>query len=362
MNIDLAPKLAEIGMLARGRAMTVHHTGIGASVVRLEDPPLVTGRGQFVGDLSFPHQLHMRVVRSPCACGVIADVDAAEAKALPGVVAVWTAADIRDLPPIEFREGPNEKLAPFRQPVLARDRVRSVGEPVAAVFAVDPYVAEDAADLVVVTIDERSPLLDAAAEPGEFAEGLQTEATVCRQGYGDIDAAFADAWHVDRPPLRRPAGDPGRDRPLRRSARCAGAARRRQGAPPQPRIARPHVRPQHRVGALLRIPCRRRVRRPRGDLSRGYPGSRRSDAARPSGKMDRRPARASDVCQPFRQQRHKVRAAFDADGHLLAIDDRFFLDQGAYIRTHDARVADMTCGILPGPYRLPHFTSPDISG
>jgi aerobic carbon-monoxide dehydrogenase large subunit len=50
-----------------------------------------------------------------------------------------------------------------------------------------------------------------------------------------------------------------------------------------------------------------------------------------------------------------VRAAFDADGHLLAIDDRFFLDQGAYIRTHGARVADMTCGILPGPYRLPHF-------
>jgi aerobic carbon-monoxide dehydrogenase large subunit len=176
--------------------MTVHHTGIGASVVRLEDPPMVTGRGQFVGDLSFPHQLHMRVIRSSCAHGVIVGVDAAEAKALPGVVAVWTAADIRDLPLIEFREGPNEKLAPFRQPVLARDRVRYVGEPVAAVFAADAYVAEDAADLVVVTIDERSPLLDAAAEPGEFAEGLRTEATVCRQGYGDMDAAFADARHV----------------------------------------------------------------------------------------------------------------------------------------------------------------------
>ncbi len=56
-----------------------------------------------------------------------------------------------------------------------------------------------------------------------------------------------------------------------------------------------------------------------------------------------------------RQQRHRIRAAVDGEGRLLGIDDDFFHDQGAYIRTHGTRVADMSCGILPGPYRLPHF-------
>src|SRR5271167_3081651 len=101
--------------------MTVKPTAwIGASVERLEDLPLVTGRGRFAGDVSFPHQLHMRIVRSSHAHGRLRAVDVAQARALPGVVAVWTADDIAQLPPIEFREGPNAKLAPFRQPVLAK--------------------------------------------------------------------------------------------------------------------------------------------------------------------------------------------------------------------------------------------------
>src|SRR5262245_36553722 len=128
---------------------------IGKSVARLEDPPLVRGRARFAGDISFPHQLHMRMVRSNHAHGRIDSIDAAAARALRGVVAVWSAADIADLPPIDFREGRIPSLEPYRQPVLATDRVRYVGEPVAAVFAEDPYVAEDAADLVVVRSEER---------------------------------------------------------------------------------------------------------------------------------------------------------------------------------------------------------------
>ena len=103
-------------------------------MVRLEDLPLVTGRGQFAGDISFPRQLHMRIVRSAHAHGVLKNDRYRGGCALRGVVAVWTARDIEDLPPIDFREGPIEKLAPFRQPVLARDHVRYVGEPVAAVI------------------------------------------------------------------------------------------------------------------------------------------------------------------------------------------------------------------------------------
>jgi len=166
---------------------------LGRSVPRIEDRPLVTGRGRFVGDISFPRQLHMRVVRSPYAHAELRAVDIAAARASPGVVAVWTAADIADLPPIDFRDPAGEALRPYRQPLLARDRLRYVGEPVAVVFATDAYLAEDAADLVTVEAEELPPLLDAAAAPGSFAAGLSTEALVLRTGYGEVDAAFASA-------------------------------------------------------------------------------------------------------------------------------------------------------------------------
>src|SRR5271165_7494557 len=155
---------------------------IGQPVPRLDDPPLVTGRGRFAGDISFPHQLHMRIARSPIAHGTIVAVDTAAARALPGVVAVWTAQDIADVPPIDFREGRIEKLEPYRQPVLASGTVRYVGEPVAAVFATDPYVAEDAADLIAIEVEELPVLLDASAEPAEFSAGHTTEAAIVRQG------------------------------------------------------------------------------------------------------------------------------------------------------------------------------------
>ena len=69
---------------------------IGQSVTRLEDPPLVTGRGEFAGDINFPHQLHMRMVRSAHAHGRIVSLDLAPARALPGVFAVWSAVDIAE--------------------------------------------------------------------------------------------------------------------------------------------------------------------------------------------------------------------------------------------------------------------------
>ncbi len=149
---------------ARGRARDRHDMSfVGRSVPRLEDRPLVTGRGRFAADVVFPRMLHMRVVRSAHAHGRIVSIDASAALALPGVVAVWTFDDVADIPPIDFRLTRIEGLAPYRQPILARQRVRYVGEPVAAVFATDPYLAEDAADLVAVEIEELPVVLDASA-------------------------------------------------------------------------------------------------------------------------------------------------------------------------------------------------------
>ena len=132
---------------------------VGQSVTRLEDRPLLMGRGHFAADVSFAQQLHMRVVRSDFAHGRLRAVNVTAALATPGVHAVWTAADVADIPPIDFRLSRIEGLEPYRQRLFAAGFVRYVGEPVAAVFANDPYLAEDAAELVTLDVEELSAIL-----------------------------------------------------------------------------------------------------------------------------------------------------------------------------------------------------------
>ena len=145
------------------RAMTAKQKFVGRSVPRLEDRPLLTGQGRFAADISFPNQWHMRVVRSPVAHGNIKSVDARAALALPGVRAAWTHADVAHIAPIPFRLTGLKTLEPYRQPVLAKDVVRYVGEPVAVIFADDAYVAEDAAELIELSIDPLPATMRATA-------------------------------------------------------------------------------------------------------------------------------------------------------------------------------------------------------
>jgi aerobic carbon-monoxide dehydrogenase large subunit len=156
----------------------------GHPLPRLEDAPLVRGKGLFADDVNFPRQLAMRVVRSPVAHGLLIKVDVAAALASPGVIAVWTGSDVADIPPIPLRAARPRGMEPYRQPILARERVRYVGEAIAAVFAEDAYVAEDAADLVTADIEVLPAVLDAAAEPAEFLPGVTTEATLIQKEYG----------------------------------------------------------------------------------------------------------------------------------------------------------------------------------
>src|SRR5882757_541765 len=340
---------------------TGNNKWIGQSVVRLEDPPLVRGRGRFAGDISFPHQLHMRIVRANHAHGRIVSLDASAARALPGVVAVWTSADIADVPPIDFREGRIPALEPYRQPVLATDKVRYVGEPVAAIFAEDPYVAEDAADLVVMEIEELPILLSAADDPGEFAGGRNTEVQIIRQGYGDVDAVFRAASTVVELELAigRHSGVPLEARGAISRYDASRDILELHGAAKVPHRIREllsrmlgltpssiHVHESH-VGGGFGI---------RGEL---YPedvlvcvGSMR--LGRPVKWIEDRREHLI-AANHSRQQLHRIRAAVDGEGRILAIDDLYFHDQGAYVRTHAARVVHMTAGILPGPYRVPAY-------
>jgi aerobic carbon-monoxide dehydrogenase large subunit len=346
-------------MNARGRTKA----WIGQSVERLEDPPLVIGRGEFAGDINFPHQLSMRIMRSAHAHGRIVSIDTEAARALPGVFAVWTAADVADIPPVDFREGSIPALDPYRQPVLANGLVRYVGEPIAAVFADNPYIAEDAADLVTVEIDELPPVLDAEAPPLEFSPGHDSEPAIIRQGYGDVDAVLRTAPHVVELELAigRHSGVPletrgaiGRFDASRGILELHGAAKvphrnqellsRMLGIPP----SAVHVHESH-VGGGFGI---------RGEL---YPEDILVCVA---AKRFKRPVKWIEdrrehmiAANHSRQQLHKIRAAVDNEGIILAIDDVYFHDQGAYIRTHATRVVHMTAGILPGPYRVPAYRS-----
>ena len=172
---------------------SLHSSIIGASVTRLEDAPLVKGRGTFAADVAFPHQLHMRVVRSPAAHARISAVDTASALSMPGVVAVWTGADVADVAPIDFRDDRVEQLVPYRQSILARERVRYVGEPVAAVFAETPYQAEDAAEAVDLALEALPPQMSVDGAPVEIAPGLSSEPMIVEKTYGDLGAAWRGA-------------------------------------------------------------------------------------------------------------------------------------------------------------------------
>jgi aerobic carbon-monoxide dehydrogenase large subunit len=334
---------------------------VGRSVRRLEDKPLITGAGRFAADISFPDQLHMRVVRSAHAHARIVAIRITEAAALPGVHAVWTAADVAHIPPIDFRLTKLVGLEPYRQRVLAVDRLRYVGEPVAAVFAETSYVAEDAAELVSIEAEELPPVLAAHDEPEEFAEGLLTEAAVVRKGYGDVDAAFRAAHTVVELDLAigRHSGVPLETRGLIARHDRARDVLELYGAAKVPhwnraQIARMLGRAQDsvqlyegHVGGGFGV---------RGEL---YPEDLLVCAAalkfaRPVKWIEDRREHLL-ATNHSRQQTHRVRAAVDTEGRILAIDDTFFTDQGAYLRTHAATVSDLTAAMLPGPYHVPAY-------
>ena len=135
---------------------------MGARLARKEDRRLVTGQGRYLADIVLPGMLHAVFVRSEYAHARINGIDASEALAMPGVLAVYTGADIKDaikpMPQPVVR--PN---LPARYPTfwpLAIDKVKFHGEPVALVIARDKYIAEDAAECVYVDYADLPPILD----------------------------------------------------------------------------------------------------------------------------------------------------------------------------------------------------------
>ncbi len=174
---------------------------VGQPLKRVEDPKLVTGRDPYVNDVRVANALAMVVVRSPFAHAVITRIDASAARAVPGVVAVFSGRDLNDelgvlqspLPDALF-----DTIHRQGRPLPAADRVRHVGEPVAVVLAEDVRAATDAAEAVVVDYDPLPAVVDAQAALERGAPLLYPEqgTNLCiavRRERGDVDGAFRDA-------------------------------------------------------------------------------------------------------------------------------------------------------------------------
>lgn len=173
---------------------------IGTRVLRSEDPRLLSGRGQFLADVTLPGELHAAFVRSPVAHARITGIDTSAALDEPGVFLVWTGAEAAEHCDGLVGEFAVPGCNPTTMPLLARDEVTYVGEPVAVVVAESRYAAEDAAELVTWDFEELPVVVDADASVAVTAVansqlpdnvGLTGEAT-----YGDVEGAFGTADQV----------------------------------------------------------------------------------------------------------------------------------------------------------------------
>ena len=335
---------------------------LGRSVRRVEDWPLLTGRGRFAADISIPGQVHMRVVRSPVASGRIIGIEVESVLEMTGVAAVWTAADVGHIPPIGFRMTVVPGLEPYRQPVLATGFVRYVGEPVAVVFADDPYLAEDAAEVVFIDIEELDPDLD-PTNPRLFHPDLPAEVALVVKSYGDLEWAFDHAAEVVELELAvgRHTGVPLETRGAIGIWDEDSGTLRIYGAAKLPHYNR------NAIAAMLGLP-ESQVHLHEGHVGGGF-GIRGElypeDVLVGAGAMAlRRPVKWIEdrrehliAANHSRDQFHRVRAAVRSDGFVLGIDDEFWLDQGGYVRTHAVTVPDLTAALLPGPYVVPAYSS-----
>jgi carbon-monoxide dehydrogenase large subunit len=181
---------------------------IGAEVKRKEDPRLITGSGSYVGDLKLPGMQHVAFLRSPYAHATIKHIDATAALKLPGVVAVITGKDLPELcgpmPIASAGEGGDgSQVSPRTRYALSIDRVRYVGEPVAAVIATSEAIAVDALEAIEVDWEPLPAVADVLEAIAEGAPQIFTDApgnvdSRRERKSGDPDAAFADAHKIVR--------------------------------------------------------------------------------------------------------------------------------------------------------------------
>lgn len=328
---------------------------------RREDIRLLLGTGAFVDDITRPGQLWMRVVRSSVAHGVIESIKTAEARAMPGIRAILTASDLDEVPVVPLRLKANSELEAFTQPVLARSKVRYVGEPIAVVVATSPRSAEDAAELVQVNIDslpaglevdvphesavwdgsDGDELCSYTAAVGDFAEVLRLADCVVSEEFTtgrdtglplETRGLIAE-WSQD-------------DATLHLWGPTKFLRFTRESVARWFKLSEEHVHCHHvDVGGMFGT---------RGEL---YPedflvpwAARVVNA--PVKWIEDRSEHLVSI-NHSRGQKHRITLAAAASGEFLGLRSESWVDMGAYSRPIGGRVVEISAESLPGPYRWP---------
>jgi len=344
---------------------------MGARVRRVEDPRVLLGKSRYVGDIHLPDTLALAFVRSPYAHARITQVDVTAAKAHPGVKMVLTGADVADaVKPLRVVYDPVK--APTHKScdwfVLAKDKVRFVGEAVAVVVATDRYVAEDAAALVDVDYDPLEAVWDvekalASGSPlvhEEWGDNLMQSLKV---EIGEVTKAFQDADCVvaERFVTGRHMALPMETRGCLAHFEAATESLTVWSSTQVPHLLRSHLAlllgyPEHHI----------RVIAPDvggGFGQKGHVFPEEVIAAFLSLRLgrpikwieDRRENLSASL--HAKQQVVQAELALKKDGTILGISGRFLGDVGAYSEYPwgSAFEAGHAASAMPGPYKIPAF-------
>jgi carbon-monoxide dehydrogenase large subunit len=339
---------------------------VGRPIERLEDFRFVRGRGQYVDDLARNDMLHAAILRSHVAHGRIRSIDISRAQKIPGVHAVITAADLGDpIPLVPMRLQPMPEFEAFGQPVMARDKVRYVGEALAMVLAESAGVAEDALSAIDVDIEPLPAIanweLSAKNETLLFEHKGSNATMKFRAVLGDAAAAFKDAPYTRRESFstQRHTALPMEPRGLLAEWDAANGKLTVSGA------AKVLFANRRILAKQLGLPVdaidmvEYDVGGSFGARGEFYPEDFLIPfAARHVGRPvkwteDRREHLMT--MNHAREAACEVEIACTRDGKVLGLRGHAFVDMGAYMRTNGAVGARNIAQFMSGPYRIPNI-------
>ena len=339
----------------------------GTRTPRVEDARLLTGTGTYVDDVVRPGMLHVCFVRSPMARARILRIDASEARELPGVHAVFVAADLN--PGVHEQwytlNGRDDPDTP--RPPLAEGEVRFVGDPVAMIVADDRYLAEDAAEVVVVDYDPLAPVVDytTALYSPESVHAEHPDNLVGQLGgrpMADLDPVFASAPHVVAQTLYQQSHGPVPMETRGIVAEWAPAGREMSiwastQSPHEVRsfCARLLGIAEHRVRVVMRDTgggFGQKVLPQREDMcvmlaARKLPAALKWIEDRQEHLL---------AAGQARHEHGEARIALDEDGRILAATLDHVQDAGAYPTPSPVQSGIAVGMLFPGPYRIPEGT------
>lgn len=348
----------------------------GASVKRREDPRLLTGQSRFVDDIKLPELLHVAFVRAVHAHARIRAIRAEEAARLPGVIRVFTFADLArwlkplptfGTPPPGLTARVSFQLKQAPQYPLVRDTVRYVGEAIVAVVAESRYVAEDALELIVVEYEPLPAVTNAVVGGQAGALLIHPEwgdniAVAFTQTVGDVDGAFRTADVIVRGRFRtqRYAGMPIEPRAIVASYDVRDSVLTTWNTTQVVHFV------QQSVAGALEMPLHK-VRVVAPDVGGGF-GTKASSYAEDVlvpllARELGRPVKWAETRREHmvsaahaRDQVHEIEVAATRDGELLAVRDRIWLDLGAY-NVWGIVLPYNTVAHLLGPYRVRNLSA-----